>query len=106
MSIEPSPDCPICPRLHDFIAGWRAKEPAWHNAPVPAFLPAGGIEQVQLLIIGLAPGLRGANRTGRPFTGDYAGDRSSASLGRLPRTWLTLEMTSVNAASGLEPSFM
>ena len=74
MSVEPSPDCPICPRLHDFIAGWRVKEPAWHNAPVPAFLPAGGIESVQLLIIGLAPGLRGANRTGRPFTGDYAGD--------------------------------
>ncbi|MEK1891484.1 MAG: uracil-DNA glycosylase [Phyllobacterium sp.] len=71
---EPSPDCPICTRLHDFIAGWREKEPGWHNAPVPTFLPIGGIESVQLLIIGLAPGLRGANRTGRPFTGDYAGD--------------------------------
>ncbi len=74
MSVEPSPDCPICTRLHDFIAAWRVKEPGWHNAPVPTFLPMGGINQVQLLVVGLAPGLRGANRTGRPFTGDYAGD--------------------------------
>lgn len=71
---EPSPDCPICTRLHDFIAAWRDKEPGWHNAPVPTFLPAAGANSVRLLIIGLAPGLRGANRTGRPFTGDYAGD--------------------------------
>lgn len=71
---EPSPDCPICTRLHDFIAAWRVKEPGWHNAPVPTFLPAGEMGSVRLLIIGLAPGLRGANRTGRPFTGDYAGD--------------------------------
>jgi uracil-DNA glycosylase family 4 len=71
---EPSPDCPICTRLHDFIAAWRVKEPGWHNAPVPTFLPLGGVEQVKLLVVGLAPGLRGANRTGRPFTGDYAGD--------------------------------
>jgi uracil-DNA glycosylase family 4 len=53
---------------------WRAREPDWFNAPVPTFLPAGGNETVRLLIVGLAPGLRGANRTGRPFTGDYAGD--------------------------------
>ena len=71
---EPSPDCPICTRLHDFIAAWRVREPGWHNAPVPTFLPLGDVETVRLLIIGLAPGLRGANRTGRPFTGDYAGD--------------------------------
>ena len=74
LSVEPSPDCPICVRLHDFIAEWRVKEPGWHNAPVPTFLPVEGVQSVRLLIVGLAPGLRGANRTGRPFTGDYAGD--------------------------------
>lgn len=73
-SPEPGRDCPLCLRLHDFIADWRQREPAWHNAPVPAFLPREGEEAVRLLIVGLAPGLRGANRTGRPFTGDYAGD--------------------------------
>ena len=50
------------------------REPGWFNAPVPAFLPPGGDAAVKLLIVGLGPGLRGANRTGRPFTGDYAGD--------------------------------
>jgi uracil-DNA glycosylase family 4 len=53
-----------------FREEWRVREPAWHNAPVPSFGP----RDARLLIIGLAPGLRGANRTGRPFTGDYAGD--------------------------------
>jgi uracil-DNA glycosylase family 4 len=72
--VEPSPDCPLCPRLHDFIADWRRREPSWFNAPVPTFLPPEGEDVVRLLIVGLAPGLRGANRTGRPFTGDYAGD--------------------------------
>lgn len=69
---EPPRDCALCPRLHAFIAGWRAREPGWHNAPVPTFAAAD--DDVRLLIVGLAPGLRGANRTGRPFTGDYAGD--------------------------------
>jgi uracil-DNA glycosylase family 4 len=73
-SSEPDRDCALCPRLHDFIAEWREREPAWFNAPVPAFLPPEGDDSVRLLIVGLAPGLRGANRTGRPFTGDYAGD--------------------------------
>jgi uracil-DNA glycosylase family 4 len=73
-SPEPGRDCPLCPRLHDFLALWREREPTWHNAPVPAFLPKEGEDAVRLLIVGLAPGLRGANRTGRPFTGDYAGD--------------------------------
>jgi uracil-DNA glycosylase family 4 len=63
-------DCPLCPRLVAFREAWRAREPGWHNAPVPSFGTADG----RLLIVGLAPGLRGANRTGRPFTGDYAGD--------------------------------
>jgi len=73
-SAEPDRDCPLCPRLHDFLAVWRQREPTWFNAPVPAFLPRTGEDPVRLLIVGLAPGLRGANRTGRPFTGDYAGD--------------------------------
>jgi uracil-DNA glycosylase family 4 len=66
---EPDRDCPLCPRLAAFRREWRAKEPAWHNAPVRTF----GAHDARLLIVGLAPGLRGANRTGRPFTGDYAG---------------------------------
>ncbi|MFG1245641.1 MULTISPECIES: uracil-DNA glycosylase [unclassified Xanthobacter] len=73
---EPGRDCPLCPRLVDFREEWRANEPAWHNAPVPAFGPV----DAPLLIVGLAPGLRGANRTGRPFTGDYAGDLLYATL--------------------------
>jgi uracil-DNA glycosylase family 4 len=56
----------------------RAEQPSWHNAPVPSFGPV----DARLLILGLAPGLRGANRTGRPFTGDYAGDLLYASLKR------------------------
>ena len=73
---EPPRDCPLCPRLKDFRDLWRAREPDWHNAPVATFGAADG----RLLIIGLAPGLRGANRTGRPFTGDYAGDLLYATL--------------------------
>ena len=83
-SAEPSHDCPLCPRLHDFIAEWRVKEPGWFNGPVPTFVPPEGDSAVRLLIVGLAPGLRGANRTGRPFTGDFAGDllyRTLASFG-------------------------
>jgi uracil-DNA glycosylase family 4 len=74
VAAEPSRDCPLCPRLHGFIAEWRQREPAWFNAPVPTWTPPEGDASVRLLIVGLAPGLRGANRTGRPFTGDYAGD--------------------------------
>lgn len=66
----PSPDCPFCPRLVEFRSANRAAFPDWHNAPVPSF----GDPAARLLIVGLAPGLRGANRTGRPFTGDFAGD--------------------------------
>lgn len=69
-SDAPGDDCPLCPRLATFRRHWRAAEPSWFNAPVPAF----GDEDARLVIVGLAPGLRGANRTGRPFTGDYAGD--------------------------------
>lgn len=66
-------DCPLCPRLVSFRAANRSSEPGWHNAPVPSFAP-GDAGEARLLIVGLAPGLKGANRTGRPFTGDYAGD--------------------------------
>ena len=72
--VDPPRDCPLCPRLRGFLLEWRGREPGWHNAPVPTFLPPEGAGGVRLLIVGLAPGLRGANRTGRPFTGDYAGD--------------------------------
>ncbi len=66
----PSHDCPLCPRLAAFRKAQRAAHPEWFNAPVPPF----GDDRAELLIIGLAPGLRGANRTGRPFTGDHAGE--------------------------------
>ena len=69
-------DCPRCPRLEAFRLAWRTQEPGWFNAPVPSFGPL----QARLLVVGLAPGLRGANRTGRPFTGDYAGDLLYATL--------------------------
>jgi uracil-DNA glycosylase family 4 len=65
----PSPDCPLCPRLVAFRDDARKRHPDWFNGPVPSFGPA----DARLLIVGLAPGLQGANRTGRPFTGDYAG---------------------------------
>ena len=67
---KPGRDCPRCPRLVAFRGEWRKREPEWFNAPVASFGPP----DARLLIVGLAPGLRGANRTGRPFTGDYAGD--------------------------------
>ena len=67
---EPPLDCPRCPRLGAFLRELRALHPDWKNAPVRSF---GGLD-ARLLIVGLAPGMKGANRTGRPFTGDYAGD--------------------------------
>jgi uracil-DNA glycosylase family 4 len=73
---EPGRDCPLCPRLVAFRKANRAANPDWFNAPVPSFGPA----SARLLIVGLAPGLRGANRTGRPFTGDFAGDLLYATL--------------------------
>jgi uracil-DNA glycosylase len=73
---EAPASCALCPRLAAFVAAQRLAEPRWHNAPVPSF----GSPTARLLIVGLAPGLRGANRTGRPFTGDYAGDLLYATL--------------------------
>jgi len=73
---NPGRDCPLCPRLVTFRNDLRIAEPEWHNAPVPSF----GSSDAALLIVGLAPGMHGANRTGRPFTGDYAGDLLYATL--------------------------
>ncbi len=67
---DPGRDCPLCPRLVAYRDDNRRTEPGWFNAPVPSF----GATDGRLLIVGLAPGRKGANRTGRPFTGDYAGD--------------------------------
>jgi uracil-DNA glycosylase len=67
---EPDLNCGFCPRLVEFRNSLRAAWPEWHNTPVPNF----GERDGHLLVVGLAPGLRGANRTGRPFTGDFAGD--------------------------------
>ncbi|QDX26853.1 uracil-DNA glycosylase [Sphingomonas suaedae] len=75
---EPPHDCPRCPRLVALREGLRADYPDWWNAPVPAF----GDPDAWLGIIGLAPGKHGANRTGRPFTGDYAGDLMFATLAK------------------------
>jgi uracil-DNA glycosylase family 4 len=73
---EPDRNCPLCPRLSGFRDASRAREPNWFNSPVPSF----GDPDARLLIVGLAPGLQGANRTGRPFTGDFAGDLLYATL--------------------------
>jgi uracil-DNA glycosylase family 4 len=75
-STEPDRNCPLCPRLVSFREATRAREPGWFNSPVPSFGDPNG----RLLIVGLAPGMQGANRTGRPFTGDYAGDLLYATL--------------------------
>jgi uracil-DNA glycosylase len=75
-STEPDRNCPLCPRLAEFRSEARAKQPGWFNSPVPSF----GDADARLLVVGLAPGLQGANRTGRPFTGDYAGDLLYATL--------------------------
>jgi uracil-DNA glycosylase len=65
----PAHDCKLCPRLAAYREGNQQAHPDWFNAPVPSFGPL----SAPLLIVGLAPGLKGANRTGRPFTGDFAG---------------------------------
>jgi len=75
-SLDPPSDCPLCPRLVAFRAANCNAYPDWHNGAVPAF----GDRGARLLIVGLAPGLKGANRTGRPFTGDFAGDLLYANL--------------------------
>ena len=74
--VSPPRDCSLCPRLAAFRTANRAQFPDWSNAPVESF----GDNNARLLIVGLAPGLRGANRTGRPFTGDFAGELLYATL--------------------------
>ncbi|MCJ8311315.1 MAG: uracil-DNA glycosylase, partial [Hyphomicrobiales bacterium] len=74
---EPDRDCDFCERLVAFRHTHRELNPTFHNAPVPTWYPEarnGGKQAVKLMVVGMAPGLRGANRTGRPFTGDWAGD--------------------------------
>ncbi len=73
---EPAPDCALCPRLVAFRYDTARESPDWFNGAVPSFGPS----DARLLIVGLAPGLTGANRTGRPFTGDWAGDLLYATL--------------------------
>lgn len=80
--VNPPPDCQLCPRLAAYRDKSRHSFPDWFNAPVPAW----GEEHAKLVIVGLAPGLRGANRTGRPFTGDYAGDLLFQTLERAGMT--------------------
>jgi uracil-DNA glycosylase family 4 len=75
---QPRADCPLCPRLAAFRGANRVAYPDFFNRPVPSF----GDLNAPLLIVGLAPGLKGANRTGRPFTGDYAGELLYGSLTR------------------------
>ena len=78
MQDQPPENCPLCPRLLEFRRQNRRAYPDFFNNPVPSF----GSLEAPLLIVGLAPGLKGANRTGRPFTGDYAGDLLYGSLKR------------------------
>jgi uracil-DNA glycosylase family 4 len=73
MAGEAPRDCQLCPRLVAFRSGNTRKEPTWFNGAVPSFGREGFVS-ARVLIVGLAPGLRGANRTGRPFTGDFAGE--------------------------------
>jgi uracil-DNA glycosylase family 4 len=73
---QPGRDCPLCPRLVEYRHANRAKWPEWHNAPVPCWGP----RESPLMVLGMAPGVKGANRTGRPFTGDHAGKLLYATL--------------------------
>ncbi len=100
----PAPDCALCPRLASFRADARACFPGWHNAPVAAF----GDLNAEVLIVGLAPGLKGANRTGRPFTGDHAGELlyqtliklglATGDYGRAPDDGLSLQRCRITNA--------
>ncbi len=78
-AVEFDAHCRRCPRLASHLDTVRAAHPGYHAAPVPAF----GVERPRLLVVGLAPGMHGANRTGRPFTGDHAGVLLYATLHRI-----------------------
>jgi uracil-DNA glycosylase len=90
LGVTPDRDCGLCPRLAEYRTANRDAHRDWHNAPVPSF---GGLD-ARVLVVGLAPGVRGANRTGRPFTGDFAG---VLLYGTLPRFGLA------NGAYGAAP---
>ena len=75
---EAPKNCDLCPRLVEYRQACQEKEPDWFNGAVPSFGP----ETAKLLVIGLAPGVTGANRTGRPFTGDWAGDLLYATIAK------------------------
>jgi len=92
---SPNPDCALCPRLKHFRAQNRLVLPDGFNAPVPSFGPL----DAPLLIVGLAPGLRGANYSGRPFTGDYAGDLLYATL---LKVGLASGVYAANSSDGLQ----
>lgn len=74
MKTDPDYNCQACQRLVEYRNIYRNSNPDWHNGPVDTWVDERGEDRVELLVIGMAPGLKGANRTGRPFTGDYAGD--------------------------------
>ena len=95
MIIQPNTNCKQCPRLYNFRLGNAQNYIDWHNAPVSSFGDTDG----QLLIVGLAPGLRGANKTGRPFTGDWAGDLLYATLAKFG---FTSGKYGANAEDGLK----
>ena len=100
----PAADCQLCPRLAAYRAANQAANPGWFNAPVPSFGPVGA----RLLVVGMAPGVKGANRTGRPFTGDHAGmllyqtllrfGLARGSYGAEPDDGLTLDDTRITNA--------
>ncbi len=92
---EPPHDCPICPRLVEYRAANRIAHPDWFNAPVPGW----GDPEAWLCIVGLAPGVTGANRTGRPFTGDHAGTLLYGTLAKFGLSRGTFE---ARADDGLE----
>lgn len=93
---SPDRDCGLCPRLLQYRSANRVAHPEWHNAPVPSF----GELEARLLVVGLAPGVRGANRTGRPFTGDFAGELLYQTL---PRFALASGVYGARPDDGLRP---
>lgn len=98
---DPPTNCTACARLSAFRDHWRDVEPGWHNGPVPTSLPKEGPDAVRLLIVGLAPGLRGANRTGVAFTGDASG---AVLFGALERHGLARDITAAEA--GIAPELI
>ena len=94
---EPPHDCPLCPRLVAFRRETQAEHSDWWNAPVPAW----GDTQAWLAVVGLAPGKHGANRTGRPFTGDFAGELLYATLGKFGLATGTFQATPGTLWSGV-----